>query len=124
MALRTLGTTTTTILSAFVVGINDLTPADLGTLNDGIRADQWSQGFFGKGDTTAQGINPPGVGTVRPRVNQAYVKNGMLIIPNRGQITLRNGDIVAFDATGVGWPIVVSGDAIVAPGATSRWVLT
>lgn len=124
MALRTLGTTTTTILTAFVVGVNDLIPADVATLNNGIRADQWSQGQFGVGTGTGQGITPPNVGTVRPRLNQPYVQNGYLIVPNRGRLVLRNRDIVAFDATGVAWPIVVSGDAIVAQGATSRWVLT
>ena len=51
-----------------------------------------------------------GQGTNRPRVNQAYVKQGLLIIPNRGHLQLKPGDFIAFDST-TGWPIVISGDA-------------
>ena len=39
MATRTLGTNATTSLTAFVVGFNDLIPADLGTLTNGLRGD-------------------------------------------------------------------------------------
>lgn len=124
MALRTLGTTANNILSAFTVGVNDVIPADLATMNTQIRADEVSRGFFGRGNNSGQGITPSADGNTRFRVNQPYMNNGYLIIPNRGKLTLRVGDIVAWDATGVGWPIVVSGDAIVANGATSRWVLT
>jgi len=98
MALRTLGTNATTSLSGFVVGTNDLIPADLGTINAQIRGDPPGMSFF---STT---------GTNRPRVNGAYVKKGWLIIPNRGSIILKDGDFVCWDTT-VGWPIVVSGDA-------------
>ena len=51
-----------------------------------------------------------GTGTNRPRVNQAYVKQGRLIVPNRGELVLKPGDVVAWDTT-TGWPIVLSGDA-------------
>ena len=124
MATRTLGTAATTSLRAFVVGTNDIFPADLAAINTGIRADQWSMGQFGVGNQSGSSLTPPQVGTVRPRVNQPYVKGGWLIIPNRGSIVLRNGDIVAWDDGQTGWPIVVSADAVIAGGATSRWVLT
>lgn len=98
MAIATIGTNANNSLSGFIVGTNDLIAADVASLNLGIRGD------------------PPGwnaiqtVGTNRPRINQAYVQTGVLIIPNRGQIQLKNGDYVCWDAT-TGWPIVISGDA-------------
>jgi hypothetical protein len=98
MALKTLGTNATTSLTAFVVGTNDVIAADLAGISVGLKGD------------------PPGwnaiqtVGTNRPILNQAYVKNGILIIPNRGQLQLKNGDYICWDST-TGWPIVVSGDA-------------
>lgn len=107
MALRTLGTSGTTSLSAFVVGFNDTIVADLATLNTQLRADP--PGFNQQGNVASTGLIT-GQGTNRPRVNQAYVKNGFLIIPNRGSLVLRNGDFVCWDTT-TGWPIVVSGDA-------------
>ena len=108
MALRTFGTNATTSLSAFLVGTDDFPIGVPGTslgeinvalLNNGIRADMVSKGQFGGN-----------VGTTRFRVNQAYVRNGYLIIPNRGKLVLRNGDFIVFDAT-TGWPAVFSGDA-------------
>jgi hypothetical protein len=107
MALRTFGTNATSSLSAFVVGINDQTAADLATLNIGIKRDPpgWNQNVAVA--TTGLAAGP---GTVRPAVNQAYIKKGTLYIPNRGTILLKDGDFVCFDAT-TGWPIVVSGDA-------------
>lgn len=107
MALRTIGTNANNSLSGFVVGFNDTIAADLATLNLGIRADPPGYNAHVVPPTTGLGV---GVGTVRPRVNQAYVKQGMLFIPNRGRIQLKAGDFVCFDAT-TGWPIVVSGDA-------------
>ena len=107
MALRTLGTSGTTSLSAFVVGFNDTIAADLATINTQLKGDPpgWDQ----QGNVATSGLIT-GQGTVRPLLNQAYVKNGLLIIPNRGHLVLRNGDFVCWDTT-TGWPIVVSGDA-------------
>ncbi len=115
MATRTLGTNANNSLTGFVVGFNDLITADVATLNLGIRGDPPGYGAWNNVQSTGlvqQGANVTNtIGTVRPRVNQAYVRNGYLIIPNRGRLTLKNGDLVAFDGT-TGWPIVVSGDAV------------
>lgn len=107
MATRTLGTNANNSLTAFVVGFNDTIPADIATLNLAIRGDPPGYGAW---NTVASTGLVTGTGTVRPRVNQAYVKNGILIIPNRGWLQLKNGDFVCVDST-TGWPIVVSGDA-------------
>ncbi len=124
MALRTLGTTTTVILSAFTVGVNDVIQSDVATMLTQIRADEVSKGAYGRGNNSGQGVTPSADGNTRFRVNQPYLQGGQLWIPNRGKLQLRVGDVIAWDNTGVGWPMVVSGDAIVANGATSRWVLT
>ena len=107
MALRTIGTNATNSLSGSVVGFNDTIAADLATLNLGIRGDPPGYNAWDVPATTGL---VTGLGTIRPRVNQAYVKDGWLFIPNRGNLRLKPGDFVCFDAT-VGWPIVISGDA-------------
>lgn len=109
MALRTLGTTLTNSLSAFVVGFNDTIAADLATMNDALKQDPPVGSNYSPVNTSGL-INQTLTGTVRQLMNQAYVKNGVLIIPKRGQLTLRNGDFVCWD-TQTGWPIVISGDA-------------
>ncbi len=114
MTLRTLGTNAQTTLKGFVVGFNDLIAADVATLNTDILADSPGYGAWnnvaatGLVVTTANATNT--IGAAQPRVNQAYVRNGVLIIPNRGRLVLKNGDFVGWDAT-TGWPIVVSGQA-------------
>lgn len=107
MALRSLGTNANNSLSAFLVGTDDLTPADLALLNNGILGDPPGYGAWPQ--VTSAGL-VTGTGTNRPHVNQAYVKQGVLIIPNRGRLQLKPGDFIAIDPT-TGWPIVVSGDA-------------
>jgi hypothetical protein len=108
MALRTLGSNATTSLSAFVVGFNDTIPADVGTLITQMREDP--SGYRGpEAEVAASGL-VTGQGTVRSRVNQGYVQQGQLIIPGRGQLWLRPGDFICWDAT-TGWPFVLSGDA-------------
>ena len=114
MALRTLGTNANNVLSGFVVGFNDMIPADIATLNLAIRGDSPGYGAWNNVQTsglvqqTANAANT--IGAVQPRINQAYVRNGILYIPNRGRLVLKNGDFVGVDAT-TGWPIVVSGQA-------------
>lgn len=108
MALRTLGTNATTSLSAFVVGFNDTIAADVASLITGIKGDP--PGWRGPEAEAATTGLVTGQGTVRPNINQAYVQQGMLIIPNRGMIQCRPGDFVCFDST-TGWPILISGDA-------------
>lgn len=107
MALRTVGTNANNSLSAFVVGFNDTIAADLATLNTQLRNDP--PGYNANVVPATSGL-AAGLGTVRPRVNQAYVKQGKLFIPNRGELQLKLGDVVAWDVT-TGWPIVISGDA-------------
>ena len=115
MATRTLGTNANNSLVGFVVGFNDMIPADVATLNLAIRGDPPGYGSWNNVQSTglvqqgASSVNT--IGTVRPRVNQAYVRNGVLFVPNRGRLVLKNGDLVAWDST-TGWPIVVSGDAV------------
>lgn len=114
MALRTLGTNATTSLSAFVVGFNDTISADVATLITQLRGDPPGWGAWNNVQASGliqQGANQPNTtGTVRTRLNQPYVRNGQIIIPNRGWLTLKNGDFVCWDTT-TGWPIVLSGDA-------------
>ena len=116
MALRTFGTNLTTSLSAFIVGIDEFPTGVPGTslgeinvalLNNGIRADAVSKGQFG---VTATAPFTTDVGTTRFRVNQAYSRQGYIMIPNRGRLVLRAGDVIVFDAT-TGWPAVFSADA-------------
>lgn len=107
MALRTIGTNANNSLSGFVVGFNDTIAADVAALNVALRGDP--PGYAAWQEVAATGL-VTGAGTNRPRINQAYVKQGLLIIPNRGHLQLKPGDFVCFDST-VGWPIVISGDA-------------
>lgn len=107
MALRTLGSNANNSLSAFVVGFNDTIAADLAAINVALRGDPPGYGAYNQVASTGL---VTGTGTVRPRINQAYVKQGLLIIPNRGHLQLKAGDFVCWDST-TGWPIVLSGDA-------------
>lgn len=114
MALRTFGTNLTTSLSAFVVGFNDTISADVATLITQLRGDPPGYGSWNNVQSSGlvqQGATSPNtIGTNRPRLNQAYVRNGELFIPNRGRLVLKNGDFIVWDTT-TGWPAVFSGDA-------------
>ena len=114
MATRTLGTNANNSLTAFVVGFNDLITADVATLNLGILGDPPGYNAWNNVASTGLIVNTANtantIGSVRPKVNQAYIRNGILTIPNRGQLVLKNGDFICFDVT-TGWPIVISGDA-------------
>ncbi len=46
-----------------------------------------------------------------PVYPQAFSSNGILYVPNRGQLQILAGDVVAVDTT-TGWPILVSKRAI------------
>jgi hypothetical protein len=106
MALRTIGTNANNSLRGFVVGFNDTIAADLATLNLAIRRDPPGYNAWGVPPTSGLGV---GVGTNQPRINQCYVKQGVLFIPDRGQLQLKPGDFVCVDIDSTGWPIVVSG---------------
>jgi len=96
MALNTIGTAATNTLSGFVVGTNDLTPADVGSLRAGILNDGPQSGFGV--------VGPVGTGVIYPG---AYAQQGLLFVPNRGVLKCLPGDMIAFDAA-TGWPILVS----------------
>lgn len=110
MALKTLGTNAATSLTGFLVGFNDTIAADLAGINVALMFDPPGESSNYSPVGTTGLINQTAIGTNRQRCNQAYIKNGVLIVPNRGQLILRNGDFIAWDTT-TGWPIVVSGDA-------------
>lgn len=101
MALKTIGTAANNSLKAFVVGTNDVIAADVATLLTDLRADGAQAPT---GATTGQNTTP------LMRINEPYVRQGKLFIPNRGVLQLRAGDYIGWDAT-TGWPIVVSGAA-------------
>jgi hypothetical protein len=102
MALRTMGTFSTTILQGFIVGTNDLIPADVASLSNSLLNDQLS--------ATA----PFSARSLLADYNQT----GLLSVPNRGLLKCLPGDFIGFDAT-TGWPILVSA-AAAATGAI--WV--
>lgn len=110
MSLKTLGTNASTSLSGFIVGANDVIPADVATLNTQLRYDPpgWGTNYPYPAVGTTGLIT--GQGSVRQRINQAYIQTGILVVPGRGTLRLRSGDFVCWDTT-TGWPIVVSGDA-------------
>ena len=114
MALRTVGTNANTSLSGFVVGFNDLITADVATINVQILGDPPGWGAWNNVANTGLIVNTANavntIGSVRPQINQPYARNGLITIPGRGQLQLKNGDFVAWDTT-TGWPIVLSGDA-------------
>lgn len=110
MALRTLGSNANNSLSAFLVGKDNFGTtgaANLALLNLGILGDP--PGYNALVNTATTGL-VTGTGTVRPRINQPFASNGILIVPNRGWLQCKPGDFVCFDAT-TGWPILLSGDA-------------
>ena len=105
MALRTLSTSSN--LNAFVVGFNDTITADLATLNLAINGDPPGWNAWQQAATTGLVSQ---AGSNRPRYNQAYSKQGILIVPGRGILRLQPGDFVCYDTT-TGWPFALSGDA-------------
>lgn len=119
MTLKTIGTNAATSLSGFIVGANDVIAADVATLNTQLRSDP--PAFRSGSPFPSVGTTGliTGQGSVRSRLNQAYVQTGILIIPGRGTLRLRSGDFIGWDTT-TGWPIVVSGDA----AANGPWTHT
>jgi hypothetical protein len=107
MALKTLGSNANNSLQAFIVGANDVIPADVATMITQLRGDP--PGWGADGNVTTGGL-VTGQGSNRPRFNEVYMRQGIIFIPNRGHLQLKRGDFVCWDAT-TGWPIVISGDA-------------
>jgi hypothetical protein len=102
MATHTLATSGNLTAVAFSPSPQVLLPADIATISNGIRNDPNLQ------NSMNQGRSP-----YAPAGEFAY--NGLLFIPNRGYLRVLPGDVVAIDnlsGTNVGWPILVSADAI------------
>lgn len=91
MATVTLGTNATTSLTALAWN-SVVSDADVATIAQLIRNDQ---------------------NVAHPTIPSAFVKNGLLFVPNRGELRLMPGDYVGVDET-TGWPILVSARAIAA----------
>lgn len=91
MATRTLGTNATTTLTAvqWAQGGSGLLPADIATINNGIKSD---------------------MNNIHRREPGAFVREGLLYIPARGVLKLFPGDYVGIDSQG--WPILVSKNSI------------
>lgn len=94
MATLTLGTNATTSLTALLMGNGvgaggKMNAADLATLDQLIKDDQGN----------AHAIWP------------GAIENGMLYVPNRGQLLILPGDYIGVDST-TGWPILLSARAI------------
>jgi hypothetical protein len=94
MALRTMGTFSSTILQGFIVGTNDLIPADVATLDSNVLNDQMAAA----------------APVASKQWGGGYAQDGTLVIPNRGVLRCLPGDFIGFDAT-TGWPILVSAGA-------------
>jgi hypothetical protein len=92
MATRTFGTTTTTVLTAVAFN-KQLLDADVATIQQGIKDDR----------IAAAGSHPIYAG-------DAFSKQGLLYIPNRGVLQVLDGDYVCIDNNG--WPILVSANSI------------
>ena len=91
MALRTMGTTAQTTLSAiqFSQSPNVVLPADMASLKAALKDD----------------LNPSSQSP-----NSFFDYNGLLMIPRRGLVRVFPGDFIAWDAQ-TGWPILVSAAA-------------
>lgn len=100
MALRTMGTTAQTTLSAIRVGA-DTTVTDLAALM-----------ALSKDDSV--GVAPNNL------LAKATLDGNVLWIPNRGFLKVNIGDYIAVDSTG--WPIVVSKNS--ALYGSTNWVHT
>ena len=92
MATLTLGTDATNTLTA-VNFTKTLLPADVATINRGIRADKI------------------GVAGSHPIISgDSFSVQGLLYVPNRGLLQILPGDYIGIDADG--WPILVSASSI------------
>jgi hypothetical protein len=109
MALHTLGSFSTTSLSAFVLSSpgntpssplpwlpaiagNELTAADIASLMVAIKNDV---------------INGANIASL-PSWGGSYSQSNLLSVPNRGVLRMLPGDVIAWDSQ-TGWPILVSG---------------
>ena len=111
MATLTLGTKTTTTLTA-IKFLPSMSNADLATVQQLILNDN-SQ-TSGQLAATAPSAKPVWPG--------ALSRSGLLYIPNRGVLKILPGDYIGVDANG--WPILLSANAIAggaSPSTTTSW---
>lgn len=87
MALLAVGTDTTSSLSGltFIGGMSGMNNVDQAALCNGIKDDK---------------------NVAHPRWPGAFSSNGILYVPNRGELMILPGDVVAIDDQG--WPILIS----------------
>lgn len=104
MATKHLGTNANNSLSALAYGAANA-DADVAAIQQAILDD-----FLQSNPVTGAA---PGVSRIYPG---AFVRQGALIVPNRGVLQLMPGDVVAVDPT-TGWPILVSANAVNAGGS-------
>lgn len=113
MATATLGTAAATTLTSlqYQQGGAGMSVADIATLSQKILNDILIAG---------SGQGPAGSvwGGIGRAGQQAFARNGVLYIPNRGVLRIIPGDWVAVDA--LGWPILISGNSG-GPGGTGDW---
>lgn len=120
MATRTLGSATTTTLTAIPFpNLATGTPADFAAINALILDDTpllWPSGNVG----TAAGQNAAQIAAKQNLIPTAFSNQGLLYVPNRGYLKILPGDWVAVDT--FGWPILVSGRSVQSSAAS--WVHT
>jgi hypothetical protein len=107
MATHTLATSANLTAVTFSPSPQVLLPADIATIHGGMKHDPNPSNGQSSG-------RAPGGG---------FSYNGLLFVPGRGVLRLWPGDVVAIDnlgGTNVGWPILVSADAI----AHGSWLFT
>jgi hypothetical protein len=111
---RTVGTNANNSLNGFLVGTDDLVPANVANLLTG------SPGP-GIGIRTEIPMVNQVLQTGIPRnlINGAYTQQGTLLIPGRGVLVLRPGDFIGVDLN-TGWPILLSADC----AANGTWTHT
>lgn len=94
MSTKTLGTSTTSGLTALAYLQGGLAAGDVATIAADIKDD---------------------LNNIHPIIPGSFSSNGILYVPNRGQLKILPGDWVGVDANG--WPILVSKYSI----ATGGW---
>lgn len=104
MATHTLGTVATNSLTCLKYGASNL-DADVATIAEGINDD-----FLLSNPITGA---TPGVTRIFPG---AFVKQGLLIVPNRGYLKMMPNDVIAID-TNIGFPILIPNYAVTAAGS-------
>jgi len=106
MALKTAGSTLTTTLNALVQNSNFL-PADAAQIRANIK---WDGAYVNGAWVRNQG------GAICPGAYEYQGGQGLLRVPGRGMLIVREGDYVCYDPNG--WPILISGWSINGSGST------